>query len=279
LFGSLPTDHAEELGHVGKVGRLLVGELGRDVVVAVEAETALGDRDRILVGHLVVRADPHAEHRTEERSATHTHEVGEFFARICGADLLEERGDRLRVERLDARLTHEGRIEGSDLGRVQARRGIDALLATLKDFPDAGLGADGQLRENAIGTAIGRNDGAVIPGAIAVAEKVVAGPGRKIHARKIKSPGTGRSRSGARRLPVGTAAPCDGEEEEEKPRDEADRFRHSFGPLGGGYILSLRARRVTCARAVFAQDNRAREPFQASRRRPLDPLAGRGGID
>ncbi|HWN49496.1 MAG TPA: hypothetical protein VNO18_06645, partial [Xanthobacteraceae bacterium] len=90
--------------------------------------------------------------------------------------------------RLDAGLVHKGRIEGAELGCVCPRREINAFLAALEDFPNTGFGGNAQVSENADRTAIGRNDAAIVPKAVAIAEKIVTRPFSKIRAGEIKSP-------------------------------------------------------------------------------------------
>ena len=57
MFRRLPTNHREELYHVGKIRRFFLAEPWIDVVVTMEAETSLADRDPVLIGRLVVRTD------------------------------------------------------------------------------------------------------------------------------------------------------------------------------------------------------------------------------
>src|SRR5258707_15670335 len=69
----LPVDHSEKVRHIREVRRLLLGKARRDVVVAVEAKTALADRDPVPTGCRVVKTDLQAENGIEKRSATGPH--------------------------------------------------------------------------------------------------------------------------------------------------------------------------------------------------------------
>src|SRR5262249_16907466 len=158
------------------------------------------DRHRIPVRRLVVSTDPQTENGAKEGLPADSHQINDGVAGGCRTDHLKERSDWFGVERLSACLVHECRIESADLGRIRPRRRTGAFLSAFEDVADAGLGVDYQRSIDADRTAIGRDDGAVIPGTIAIAEKVITRIARKIRASKIESPAFPGARNGASRF-------------------------------------------------------------------------------
>jgi hypothetical protein len=142
-------------------------------------------------------------------------------------DGLNERSDWFCVERFGARLVHKCCVEGADLGCIRPRRRAGAPLAAFKDFPDSGLSGNVQGRIRADRIAVWRDDRAVIPRTIPIAEKVVAGIAREIRAGKVQSPASGRS--GARRLSGGADVLRD-QNRDGKHCSATDKPRHCFQP-------------------------------------------------
>jgi hypothetical protein len=141
-------------------------------------------------------------------------------------DHLQERSNGFGVERLGMRLVHKRCIEGADLGCIRPSGWTDAPLTAFKDFLNAGLGGNVQGGVNADRTAVGRDESAVKPSTIAMAEKIVTGVFREICAGKIESPASG---GGARRLSGGADVLRD-QNRDGKHRNAIDRARHCFHP-------------------------------------------------
>src|SRR5262249_20843127 len=172
LAGILPADHRQDLSYVSEVRGLLLGEPRGDIIVAIEAEAALPDEDRVSVRRLVVRGDRDAEERAEEGLAAAAHQGGELLARLRKSDRLKERGNRFGIKPIRARIVHEGRIEGAEFYGIRPRGRINAVRAAFKNVTDAALGGNGKRRVHAVCAAVARYESAVIPGAVAIAEKV-----------------------------------------------------------------------------------------------------------
>jgi hypothetical protein len=144
------------------------------------------------------------------------------------ADRLKERRDWFGVEPIGARHVHEGRIEGADLRRIRSRGRLNAIHAAFKNVTDAGLGGNVQGGVHADRAAIARYASAVIPGTVAIAEKIVAGIRCKIGAGKVEAPARGRSRT---RGPFGGTAGRRDQKRDGQYGNAAGEARHWFLPL------------------------------------------------
>ena len=93
-----------------------------------QAETALREIDRIMVGILQVHVDAEIVERRLEIGIVAAHQEREGFTGFCASHRVEFRLDGPGAELLDARLVHEGFVEGARLafeigGLVRCLRG------------------------------------------------------------------------------------------------------------------------------------------------------------
>ena len=130
-----------------------------------------------------------------------------------------ERRDALR---LDARLVHEGGVVVGDLLRLRAGRRSGGLL-------DDGAGALervlGEHAEDAPARLVGGDLGGLLPGAVRVAEEVVAGRDGAVHALDVEPDAAARFGPGG--VGAGVRASRRGQSSEGEQRDESELGVHA----------------------------------------------------
>jgi hypothetical protein len=94
----------------------------------------------------------------------------------------------LASEFLDRRFVQEPAVERGDLGLIVGRRG-GARPITFDQLAHARFGKVAQHREAAVGRAVGGDRRVLGPGAVHIAEEIVAGLDALVHARGVDTPG------------------------------------------------------------------------------------------
>jgi hypothetical protein len=139
------------------------------------------------ISSICVVADARAEEGGAEAAdrAAHQHRhVFLGFRHVDGGDAGEERDG---VGLLDRGFVHERAVERRDLGLVSAGGGIAGRVA-FNQLAQAGFGQIAKRRKGAVGGAVGGNLGGPGPVAVHIAEEIVAGLHRAVHAGKVDAP-------------------------------------------------------------------------------------------
>ena len=165
-----------------------VDELGvrQQVIVACrQAEARLIDLNGVAPGVLRIRRDRDTD---RGRKAGRAEQVDEVGLALCRCNTIEVRLQRLGAARLDSALIHPARVQVADLlPEPSVGRGV--LGHILNDRSDVPLDLVIEHRIDAGEGAVGRDLGALVPAAIHIGEEVVTRLHRRVHCRRVISPG------------------------------------------------------------------------------------------
>ncbi len=188
-IGIRPIHEIEELSDVSLIFRLLRGEIGLQIVIAVgQAEPALAEIEGVVLGIFQIYINAEIEQGPFEIRCVAPHQRGEFVARYRRAHLGEIRRNRFRAQFLRARLIQERLVEGAYLafeigGLVWRFRG-----RLLHHVVEPRFRAIRHQQPKADGRLIGRNRRVIEPRAVGEAEEIVTRLGGFVGARSIIAP-------------------------------------------------------------------------------------------
>ena len=228
--GVMIAGEREQTRDVREVLRAQVGvdRVPLEVVVAVrQAEAALGDRDRVAVGILLVEVDPDAQRRLE-REVRAAHEPRQLLVGAGVADGVECRLRGGEAEALDRFRIQVAAVIVADLLPVACGR--RAVGERLDDRAHLIVRALAELVEGAPAGAIGWNLMGVEPVPVGVTVEVIARLHAAVTGRKVQSPGGdlrgGRGRRWRRRRARRRLRAAHRSQHRDAEETRAKAFRH-----------------------------------------------------
>ena len=186
--GVRPAGQGQHLGDVVAVGRLLLGEAGLEIVVAVgQAQAVLRDDHGVAVRRLCIGLDRHVEQRGLEVQRPAAHHRRQVAAGLGRANGVKAGRQRSPAQGVDAGLVHERAVEAAGLGRVGG--GVRRRGGVLQDRSQLQLRLLRQDGVDAVAGSVGGDRQGVEEAAVGEGVEVVARLHRLVLAAGVVAPG------------------------------------------------------------------------------------------